>query len=145
MLPEDASRYVMGIGYPEDVLAAIEAGIDIMDCVLPTRCARHGMALTRFGRMHLKNSSYARDDRPIDPDCSCSTCARFSRGYLRHLVKSGELLANTLITVHNLAYYAELTAKARSAILAGEFEAYAAACRAGWNALDSRDSAEDKN
>ncbi|MCA8939123.1 MAG: tRNA guanosine(34) transglycosylase Tgt [Planctomycetes bacterium] len=137
MLPPERIRYVMGIGYPEDILAAIEAGIDVMDCVLPTRSARHGLALTSLGKMQIKNAKYTRDSGPLDPSCACFTCASHSRAYLRHLIKSNESLGQILLSLHNLHYFAQLCAEARNAIVRGDFAAYAASVREGWDRGDS--------
>lgn len=145
MLPLDKVRYVMGIGYPEDILEAIRAGIDIMDCVLPSRSARHGLALTSRGRVHIKNASLTRDKSPLDPNCDCSTCRNYTRGYLRHLFKAGELLAFTLVTVHNLAYYARLTRDARAAILVGAFDDFYTATRRGWGLADRWEATASRN
>lgn len=136
MLPTDRPRYVMGVGFPEDILEAVAAGVDMMDCVLPTRVARHGMALTSRGRVNLKNKKHERDLGPIDPECSCIACTNFSRGYLRHMVRQEEILGFTLITLHNLTYYMKLMKESRAAILAGEFSSYYERVHAGWNAGD---------
>ena len=110
LLPEDRPRYFMGIGDAEGVLEVIERGVDMFDCVLPTRTARTGSALTWEGRLNLKNAGHARDRRPLDEDCSCPACARFSRAYLRHLVNQNELLGLRLLSLHNLRFLLELTA-----------------------------------
>jgi queuine tRNA-ribosyltransferase len=134
MLPAERPRYIMGIGFPEDLLVAIASGADMFDCVLPTRCARHGLALTSRGRVLIKNAGFARDAGPLDPACSCYTCTTFSLGYLRHLMKSGELLGHTLLTIHNLAYYASLMQGARAAIREQRFAAWHVETAAGWKA-----------
>ena len=118
-LPFARPRYFMGIGDPEGILEVVERGIDMFDCVLPTRLGRTGSALTWSGRLNLRNARYARDPRPLDEQCSCPACARFSRAYLRHLVNQQELLGLRLLSVHNLRFVLELTAAARSAVLAG--------------------------
>jgi queuine tRNA-ribosyltransferase len=123
-LPDDKPRYFMGIGDPEGVLEAIEAGIDMFDCVLPTRMGRTGTAMTSTGRLNLKNARFARDPAPLDEACDCSTCARFSRAYLRHLVNQQELLGLRLLTLHNLRYLITLTAAARAAIEAGKLASF---------------------
>ena len=126
LLPEDKPRYFMGIGDPEGVLEVIERGIDMFDCVLPTRTARTGSALTWGGRLNLRNARFARDARPLDDRCGCPACRRFSRAYLRHLVNQSELLGLRLLSLHNLRFLLELTANARAAIERGELQAYKA-------------------
>ncbi|HSO34082.1 MAG TPA: tRNA guanosine(34) transglycosylase Tgt [Labilithrix sp.] len=124
----DRPRYLMGVGTPRDLLEAIDAGIDMFDCVLPTRNARNGQALTRFGRVVVKQAQWRQDRRPIDPECSCPCCrGGYSRAYLRHLYLAGEMTVLRLLSVHNLHFYAELVAGARAAIRAGTFAAYKAA------------------
>ncbi len=120
LLPAAKPRYFMGIGDPEGVLEVIERGIDMFDCVLPTRLGRTGSAVTWEGRLNLKNARYARDPRPLDPDCGCPACTRFSRAYIRHLVNQQELLGLRLLSLHNLRFLLELTANARAAIERGE-------------------------
>jgi queuine tRNA-ribosyltransferase len=126
LLPEGAPRYFMGIGDPEGVLEVIARGVDMFDCVLPTRTARTGSALTWEGRLNLRNARFARDPRPLDDACSCPACGRFSRAYLRHLVNQNELLGLRLLSLHNLRFLLELTANARAAIERGELRAYKA-------------------
>jgi queuine tRNA-ribosyltransferase len=126
LLPEDRPRYFMGIGDPEGVLEVIERGVDMFDCVLPTRTARTGSALTWEGRLNLRNARFARDPRPLDESCSCPGCSRFSRAYLRHLVNQEELLGLRLLSLHNLRFLLELTANARVAIEQGRLSAYKA-------------------
>jgi queuine tRNA-ribosyltransferase len=126
ILPAERPRYFMGIGDPEGVLEMIERGIDMFDCVLPTRTARTGSALTREGRLNLRNARFARDPRPLDERCGCPACKRFSRAYVRHLVNQQELLGLRLLSLHNLAYLLQLTAGARAAIERGTFMAYKA-------------------
>jgi queuine tRNA-ribosyltransferase len=116
----------MGIGDPEGVLEVIERGVDMFDCVLPTRMGRTGTALTSTGRLNLRNARFARDRAPLDEDCDCPTCARFSRAYIRHLVNQEELLALRLLSVHNLRYLLALTAGARAAIERGELASFKA-------------------
>jgi queuine tRNA-ribosyltransferase len=125
-LPADRPRYFMGIGDPEGILEVIERGVDMFDCVLPTRLGRTGSALTWEGRLNLKNARFARDPRPLDPDCSCPACARFSRAYLRHLVNQEELLGLRLLSLHNLRFLLDLTAGARAAIEAGGLASFKA-------------------
>jgi queuine tRNA-ribosyltransferase len=127
VLPADKPRYFMGIGDPEGILEVIERGIDMFDCVLPTRNARTGTALTQDGRLNLRNARFARDPRPLDEDCACPACERFSRAYLRHLVNQQELLGHRLLTLHNLRFVLDLVAGARSAIERGELSSYKAA------------------
>lgn len=115
-LPADRPRYLMGVGNPTTILRAIGLGVDMFDCVLPTRTARTGTAFSSEGRMNLKNAKYARDLGPLDPTCTCPTCANYSRAYLRHLVQMKEMLASTLLSVHNLAFLLDLTRSARQAI-----------------------------
>jgi queuine tRNA-ribosyltransferase len=124
LLPREKPRYLMGVGTPEDLLGAVGAGIDMFDCVLPTRCARNGLLFTSRGRLVIRNAAFADDDRPADPDCGCYACRTFSRAYLRHLFKCGETLALRLNTVHNLHHYLGLMAGARRAIAEGRFEAF---------------------
>ena len=127
LLPQLCPRYLMGVGRPEDIVAAVRRGIDLFDCVMPTRNARNGHLFTRHGVMKIRNARYARDTAPIDPDCTCYACASgFSRAYLRHLDKCNEMLASQLATIHNLHYYQELMAGLRGAIAEGRLEAFVA-------------------
>jgi queuine tRNA-ribosyltransferase len=121
LLPEDKPRYFMGIGDPEGVLEVISRGVDMFDCVLPTRTARTGSALTHEGRLNLRNARFARDARPLDADCSCPACSGFSRAYIRHLVNQHEILGLRLLSLHNLRFLLDLVAAARQAIERGEF------------------------
>jgi queuine tRNA-ribosyltransferase len=130
LLPDEAPRYFMGIGDPEGVLAVIERGIDMFDCVLPTRTARTGSALTWEGRLNLRNARFARDPRPLDEGCPCPACTRFSRAYVRHLVNQQELLGLRLLSLHNLRFLLDLTAGARGAIERGELRSFSADARA---------------
>ncbi len=120
-LPEDKPRYLMGVGTPEEIVHYAAQGVDMMDCVLPTRAARHGLLFTSQGRITIKNARYATDEGPLDPNCGCKVCARYSRAYLRHLYASKELLAQALNTAHNLAYYLDTMRRVRDAICAGQF------------------------
>jgi queuine tRNA-ribosyltransferase len=120
-LPEDKPRYFMGIGDPEGVLEVIARGVDMFDCVLPTRTARTGSALTHEGRLNLRNARFARDERPLDDGCECPACSRFSRAYIRHLVNQQEILGLRLLSLHNLRFLLDLVAAARGAIERGEF------------------------
>jgi queuine tRNA-ribosyltransferase len=124
LLPADKPRYFMGIGDPEGILEVVERGVDMFDCVWPTRLGRTGTALTWKGRLNLRNARFARDPRPLDERCSCPACERFSRAYLRHLVNQSELLGLRLLSLHNLRFLLELTAGARQAIEASGFAAY---------------------
>jgi queuine tRNA-ribosyltransferase len=124
LLPADKPRYFMGIGDPEGILETVEAGVDMFDCVLPTRTARTGSALTWEGRLNLRNARFARDPGPLDPDCDCPACAEFSRAYIRHLVNQEELLGLRLLSIHNLRFVLELTRRAREAIERGAFDRY---------------------
>jgi queuine tRNA-ribosyltransferase len=126
LLPPDRPRYFMGIGDPEGILGVVERGIDMFDCVLPTRTARTGSALTWSGRLNLRNARFARDPRPLDEDCSCPACTRFTRAYLRHLVNQEEILGLRLLTLHNLRFVLDLTAGARAAIEQGRLASYTA-------------------
>ena len=128
-LPAAKPRYLMGVGTPEDILEAVARGVDLFDCVLPTRNARKATVFTWNGKMILKNRAYAEDPRPIDPDCGCPTCRRYSRAYVRHLFQVGEQLAGRLASVHSLAFYQEFMAGIREAIAAGRFAEFAAAVR----------------
>ena len=131
-LPAERPRYLMGVGTPADLLAAVACGIDMFDCVLPTRNGRHGLAFTRFGPINIKNAQHAEDPRPLDAASACPAAREFSRAYLHHLFKAGEALGGTLLSIVNLYYYQELMAGARAAIAAGRFADYAAQTRAEW-------------
>jgi queuine tRNA-ribosyltransferase len=120
VLPKDKPRYVMGVGYPDEIAQYAAMGVDMMDCVLPTRAARHGLLFTSEGRMNIKNVRYAQDQLPPDPKCGCKVCARYSRAYLRHLFVSGEPLSGVLNTVHNLAFYLDTMRAVRHAIHLGD-------------------------
>jgi queuine tRNA-ribosyltransferase len=124
LLPADRARYFMGIGDPHGVLEVIERGIDMFDCVLPTRTARTGSALTWEGRLNMRNARFARDTAPLQEDCECAACTGFSRAYLRHLVNQQELLGHRLLSLHNLRFLLDLTVGARAAIERGEFAGY---------------------
>lgn len=117
LLPQDRVRYLMGVGHPVDIVDAVLAGVDLFDCVLPTRAGRHGQAYTSQGRRNLRNGRYREDDAPLDPACPCQACTRYSRAYLCHLTRSNELLGKRLLTIHNLTYYHRLMARLRHAIL----------------------------
>jgi queuine tRNA-ribosyltransferase len=124
MLPEERIRYLMGVGYPEDLVHAIGCGVDLFDCVLPTRSARTGKIFTSRGDLVIKNARWADDDRPLDPDCGCPTCARYSRAALRHFFVSREATSVVLLTVHNLHFYLSLMRSAREAIIAGRYDGF---------------------
>jgi len=124
ILPEDKPRYLMGIGTPEDLVNAVSRGIDIFDCVLPTRLARHKTAFLNKGRMNMANSEFSRDPRPIDELCSCYTCSNFSRAYIRHLVNTREMLSATLLSIHNLHTLIHLTQQMRQAIIEKRFNQF---------------------
>lgn len=130
-LPADRPRYLMGVGTPQDLVEGAARGVDLFDCVMPTRNARNGTLFTSEGRLSVKVAAWARDPRPPDPECDCSTCSRFSRAYLRHLSVAGEMLGARLNTIHNLAYYQRVMADVRAAIREGRFAAF----RAGFASL----------
>ncbi len=123
-LPEDRPVYLMGVGSPEDIVEAVRLGVDMFDCVMPTRNARNGTLFTARGRMSIKNARYARDDRPVDEECGCPVCSRYSRAYLRHLFTAREILAYRLNTVHNLYYYAGLMESIRAAVREDSMESF---------------------
>ncbi len=123
-LPEDKPRYLMGVGKPEDILEAVSCGVDMFDCVIPTRNARNGTLFTSQGRINIKAAKYKNDFSPVDPECDCYTCRNFSRAYLRHLYVSGEINAAILNTIHNLHFYSKLMEKIREAIKNGTFEEF---------------------
>ncbi len=125
-LPADRPRYLMGVGKPDDIVGAVVGGVDMFDCVLPTRSGRTGQAFTRRGAVNLKNARHAEDSRPLDPDCGCPACRSYSRAYLHHVVRSGEIIAAMLLTWHNLHYYQELMAGLRAAIAAGRLAGFEA-------------------
>ncbi|AKS42491.1 tRNA guanosine(34) transglycosylase Tgt [Wenzhouxiangella marina] len=133
-LPDDRPRYLMGVGRPEDILEAVLRGVDMFDCVMPTRNARNGHLFTRRGVLKIRNARYERDTRPIDEDCQCYTCRHYSRAYVKHLQKCNEILGHRLATIHNLHYYQDLMKAIRSAIEAGELQALAVSLRADWQA-----------
>ncbi len=128
MLPAGRPRYLMGVGYPGDLLAAVAAGVDLFDCVLPTRSARTGKAFTSAGEVVIKNSRWADDDGPLDPSCPCPTCARYSKGALRHLFVAREVTSVVLLTVHNLSFFLRLMRAAREAIMAGRYTGFRREC-----------------
>src|SRR3970282_1973190 len=121
LLPENKPRYLMGVGTPEDLWECVERGMDMFDCVMPTRIARNGTALTRKGRMNLKNAQYIEDFKPLDSECPCECCKNYTRSYLRHLFQAEELLALRLLSLHNLHFMNEVTAMIREAIRKDRF------------------------
>jgi queuine tRNA-ribosyltransferase len=131
-LPQAKPRYLMGVGTPDDILGAVARGIDMFDCVMPTRAGRHGLAYTRNGRVNLRNARHAEDTAPLDETSSCPAARDYSRAYLHHLVRSNEILGMMLLTWNNLAYYQDLMAGARAAIREGHFADYCSSTREGW-------------
>jgi queuine tRNA-ribosyltransferase len=123
-LPSDRPRYLMGMGTPADLLDGIAAGVDLFDCVLPTRNARNGMAFTSEGTLNIRNAAHAEDARPLDERCACEACATLSRAYLRHLHQAGEILAHRMLTLHNVTFYQTLMREARLALERGEFDPF---------------------
>jgi queuine tRNA-ribosyltransferase len=123
-LPFDRSRYLMGVGNPSTLLAAVAEGVDMFDCALPTRTARMGTALTSEGKLNLRNARFAKDLTPLDPQCTCPTCSGYTRAYLRHLVLSKEILAAVLLSIHNLHFLVDFMARVREAIIEGRLEEF---------------------
>lgn len=123
-LPYGRPRYLMGVGNPTTLVRAIAEGVDMFDCVLPTRTARMGTAFSSSGRMNMRNAKYTHDFSPLDPQCTCKTCQEYTRSYIRHLVKQGEMLGAILLSIHNLHFLLELTRRAREAVLAGDYDAF---------------------
>ena len=134
MLPADKPRYLMGVGKPDDIVGAVERGIDMFDCVLPTRSGRNGQAFTSDGPLNIRNARYAEDEAPLDADCTCPVCATTSRAYLHHLIKSKEILGAMLMTQHNIHFYQQLMAQIRDAISVGGFAVFAHAFRKRYGA-----------
>jgi len=126
MLPADKPRYLMGVGKPDDIVGAVERGIDMMDCVLPSRSGRTGQAWTRRGQVNIKNARHQDDPRPLDEGCTCPACRNYSRAYLHHVFKAGEIISSMLMTWHNLHYYQELMAGLRGVIAVGRLSAFVA-------------------
>ncbi|RFB80556.1 tRNA guanosine(34) transglycosylase Tgt [Methylovirgula sp. 4M-Z18] len=135
-LPEDKQRYLMGVGTPDDLLESVARGVDMFDCVMPTRAGRHGLAYSRYGKINLLNARHADDPRPIDEESRWAATRTYSRAYLHHLMKAGEILGMMLLTSINLAYYQDLMAGARAAIAAGTYKQYVADTKAGWERGD---------
>jgi queuine tRNA-ribosyltransferase len=131
-LPREKPRYLMGVGSPDDLLESVRRGIDMFDCVMPTRAGRHGLAYTRYGRVNLRNARWAQDPRPLDPKSNCPAARDYSRAYLHHLVKAGEILGMMLLTWANLSYYQDLMAGMRQGIREGAFEDFYAQTKADW-------------
>lgn len=123
-MPQDAPRYLMGVGTPEDLIEAVNCGVDMFDCVIPTRNGRTGSAFTSQGKLNIRNAKFATDDQPLDPDCGCSVCTRYSLGYLRHLYQAGEMTASIMISHHNVAFFLDTMRKAREAIKETRFQAF---------------------
>jgi queuine tRNA-ribosyltransferase len=143
-LPENKPRYLMGVGTPEDILEAVARGVDMMDCVMPTRSGRHGQAFTRSGKLNMRNSVHAEDPAPLDPGSACPAARDYSRAYIHHLVKSGELLGMMILTFANIGYYQELMQGIRQSLADGRFEDFYAETKAGWRlgeAMRQRESA----
>ncbi|HEX3944886.1 MAG TPA: tRNA guanosine(34) transglycosylase Tgt [Rhizomicrobium sp.] len=134
LLPKDGPRYLMGVGKPDDIVGAVLRGIDMFDCVLPTRSGRNGQAFTRSGTLNLRNARHAEDTAPLDPECRCPACREFSRAYLHHVVKANEIIASMLLTWHNLTYYQDLMAGLREAIARGSVHDFAMNCARTWSA-----------
>jgi len=132
LLPLDKPRYLMGVGTPDDILQSVARGVDMFDCVMPTRAGRHGLAFTRFGKINLRNARHAEDKRPLDPESPCPAARDYSRAYLHHLVKSGEALGAMLLSWNNLSYYQQFMQSIRQAISDQRFAAFAEAAIAGW-------------
>lgn len=133
-LPADRPRYLMGVGKPDDLVGAVERGVDMFDCVLPSRSGRNGQAFTWAGPLNLRNARFAEDSEPLDQRCACSVCSTYTRAYLHHLVKAGEILGAMLMTEHNIAFYQQLMQAMRDAIAAGDFASFAAAFRDDYRA-----------
>ncbi len=133
MLPSDKPRYLMGVGRPEDLVEAVCRGVDMFDCVMPTRNGRNASAFTSAGRVRLRNKAHQRDERPLDPECECLVCRRYSRAYLRHLFIAGEMLGPILVSLHNIAFYQRLLRDLRTAIAAGEVTMFRSDRLARWS------------
>lgn len=140
LLPKDKPRYLMGVGRPEDLVEGVRAGVDMFDCVMPTRNARNGQLFTSRGKINIKNSRYADDASPLDPECGCETCRNYSRAYLRHLFVASEVLSARLNTIHNLSYYLTLMRQMREAILENRFDEWADRFYTQWNRSKSEDT-----
>ena len=141
LLPADRPRYLMGVGTPSDLIGAVRRGVDMFDCVIPTRSGRTARAYTRTGVLNLRNARHAEDPAPLDPQCTCPSCTNHSRAYLHHLFRAEEMLGPMLLTWHNIQYYQDLMRDLREAILAGRFEAAAAEAESGWRAGEAPEEA----
>ncbi|MCB5176950.1 tRNA guanosine(34) transglycosylase Tgt [Microvirga lenta] len=141
-MPKEKPRYLMGVGTPDDIIEAVRRGVDMFDCVMPTRAGRHGQVFTRHGRMNLRNARFAEDTSPLDPESKCTASNTYSRAYLHHLVRSNEILGMMLLTWNNLAYYQDLMAGLRKAISEGRLEDYVGEVKEGW-AKGERDAKAD--
>ena len=133
-LPADKPRYLMGVGTPEEIVQYAAMGIDMMDCVLPTRAARHGLLFTSEGKVSIKQTRYSKDESPLDPNCPCKVCQRYSRAYLRHLYAANEVLAQVLNTIHNLSFYLDTMRRVRQAIALGDSPQFLTVAKASNNA-----------
>lgn len=142
-MPAATPRYLMGVGEPEDLLAGIESGIDMFDCVMPTRNARNGNLFTSEGKVTIKQARYREDERPLDPNCNCNTCQYYSRAYLRHLYQCNEILAMRLNTLHNLHFYLQLMRDSRDAILAGNFSAFRQTRLQQWRSAQQQEAQDE--
>jgi queuine tRNA-ribosyltransferase len=131
-LPKEKPRYLMGVGTPDDIVESVRRGVDMFDCVMPTRAGRHGQVFTRYGRLNLRNAKHAEDLRPLDAESKCTASNTYSRAYLHHLVRSNEILGMMLLTWNNLAYYQDLMAGLRKAIAEGRFEDYVGEVKENW-------------
>jgi queuine tRNA-ribosyltransferase len=145
LLPIDRPRYLMGVGAPDDLLESVSAGLDLFDCVLPTRCARNGLLFTSRGRLVIRNRSCAGDPGPVDPACACYTCRTFSRAYLRHLFQARELLAYRLNSLHNLTYFMDLMEGVRQAIAQGNLARHVAEVRRAWEVETDHELLEERD
>ena len=142
-MPAATPRYLMGVGEPEDLLAGIESGIDMFDCVMPTRNARNGNLFTSEGKVTIKQARYREDERPLDPNCNCNTCQHYSRAYLRHLYQCNEILAMRLNTLHNLHFYLQLMRDSRDAILGGNFSAFRQTRLQQWRSAQQQEAQDE--
>jgi queuine tRNA-ribosyltransferase len=139
LFPRNKPRYLMGLGFPDDIVEGVRRGIDMFDCVIPTRLARNGNLFTWNGRINIKNAKYTRDERPVDDGCECYTCKTFSRAYLRHLLVSHELTSFYLNTLHNMYFYSDLLKKVREAISKGMFEIFYDDFKTKWKGGELQD------
>jgi queuine tRNA-ribosyltransferase len=139
ILPREKPRYLMGLGFPEDIVEGIRRGIDMFDCVIPTRLARNGNLFTRDGRINIKNAKYTKDERPIDAECNCYTCRTYSRAYLRHLLVSHELTSFYLNTIHNICFYADFLKNIRKTIMEGVFDSFYESFKIRWKGGELQD------